>query len=205
MISAGAFGSAEDRCAEVYFRQAHKFEFDVTQPLEFSRALKRRFSAGPAPVMADVRPPAGAPVVFLCYRRTDLYAVVQVEQKLHKSGIDTWRDVQKLRGGDDWNRVIHDVLRKQADYVLVLQTPNMVNEVKSYCKREIDVALDEQKAYGDFKYLIPAILESCQGFKELSHLQSADLTHAAGLDRLIETIKGDWERRQAVENGRDIA
>jgi hypothetical protein len=205
LINAGAFGSAEDRCAEVYFRQAHKFDFDDMSPLEFSRKLKRRFRAGQAPEVAEIRPPAGAPTVFLCYRRGDLDAVVQVEQTLHRSGIDTWRDVQNLRGGDDWNRVIHDVLRKQADYVVVLQTPDMVNEVKSYCKREIDVALDEQKAYGDFKYLIPAVLKACQGFERLSHLQSADLTRVGGLDRLIETLKADWTRRQEVEHGREIA
>ncbi len=73
---------------------------------------------------------------------------------------------------------------KTSSHVIHQQTTKF-----SYCKREIDVALDEQKAYGDFKYLIPAVLKACQGFERLSHLQSADLTRVGGLDRLIESLK----------------
>lgn len=199
LVRDDTFQSSERKCAAVYFAQAFRFEFCRITPLEFSRELAKSYQGGAASAPAPPEPPIGAPSVFLCYRRMDREAVITVEEALNRGGIHTWRDEQKLRGGDEWDRVLRDVLSKHVDYVVVLQTPNMVSQVKSYCKLEIDIALDVQRKFGQFKYLIPTRLLPCDGFDRLAHLQTEDLTHPEGIDRLIESIKVDWISRKATE------
>ena len=207
LIPDETFDAVEKRCAAVYFHEACKFDFNNMSPLEFSRKLAEGFPK--ETVLEQVKDllsvTVDAPTVFLCYRRMDRDAVLKVEEALHQNGINTWRDEQNLRGGDNWNQVIQDVLRKHVDYVVVLQTPNMVQQVKGYCKREIGIALDVQLEYDPFKYLIPTILNSCQGFDQLAPLQSEDLSQPEGLTRLIEIIRADWKKRQERKHGRDVA
>ena len=99
--------------------------------LEFSREIKQNIPAAPEPIEQEVELPPDAPVVFLCYRRKDKDQVMSVQQALYQAGINTWRDEQSLRGGDDWDFEIKDVLKNQADYMLVLQTPNMLSQARS--------------------------------------------------------------------------
>ena len=56
-------------------------------------------------------------------------------------------DRQSLRGGDRWPLLIPDVIERQADYVVVLQTPQLLARVESFVYREIDEALDRQKKF----------------------------------------------------------
>jgi len=198
LVNEQAFASAEQQCAAVYFQQSHHFNFSQMSLPVFSSELRKQFtgtaeSEKTKPVLTE-----DAPVVFLCYRRMDKDKVIALEQTLHQANINTWRDEQNLRGGDDWDYVIKDVLNKQADYMLVLQTPNMVSQVKGYCKKEISIALDVQQEFGDFKYLLPAILVECSSFERLARLNTADLTQAGGQQRLIDSIHQDWRKRQAL-------
>ncbi|HSR33671.1 MAG TPA: toll/interleukin-1 receptor domain-containing protein [Anaerolineae bacterium] len=127
---------------------------------------------------------------------------MEVEKQLHALGINSWRDRQDLRGGDEWDRRIEHVIHKQVDYVLVLQTPQMLQRPESYLHKEIKVALERQERFDQGeRFLIPSILQSCEGLERLSHLHSVDLTTSEGIRTLAAGIQQDWNSRQRRMQG----
>jgi hypothetical protein len=109
----------------------------------------------------------------------------------------------KFAGGDDWDRRIEQVLERQIDYVLVLQTPNMLERAESYIHKEITVALARQARFDQgIRFVIPAMLQGIAGLERLSRLQCIDLTERDGVERLAKEILEDWHyrRRRATAN-----
>jgi hypothetical protein len=185
----------------LFFEQQHKIAFRQISVSDFAAELRRRYErlTGNEPDEEEITVAEGAPKVFLCYRGDDRDEVIAWRNKLHRHGIATWHDRQDLRGGDNWNQLIRDVLDRQCDYVLVMQTRAMVSTVRTYCNREIAIALDIQQEYGAFKFVIPIRLDDCAGFDNLRHLQTQDLRTDADLDRLVRTIRADWQLRREQE------
>ncbi len=94
------------------------------------------------------------------------------------------------------------MLDKQVDYVLVLQTPQMLMQSESYFFMEIERALERQKKQADgIDFVIPCHLQSSDPMQRLSHLNYVDLTKPQGLQDLTQSIAEDWERRQKIKNG----
>ncbi|HEY3302416.1 MAG TPA: toll/interleukin-1 receptor domain-containing protein [Candidatus Binatia bacterium] len=193
---AAFFDHPDSAQSAVFFTQEHKIEFRHYSWSDFASELRRLYEAqAPQAVVREI--PPNSPKVFLCYDRRDQERVMEVEQKLHSLGVDTWRDQQDLRGGDDWNRRIVHVLGKQVDYVLVLQTPNMLSKPRSYIHKEIAEALERQKEFDEGEsFLIPAILEGSLGLERLDKLQRVELTDPHGLERLASHIQANWVKRQ---------
>jgi TIR domain/SIR2-like domain len=193
---ASFFDHPESKHTALFFEKAHKIEFRRHSWSDFAAELRRRYEAqARSPAAREL--PSNAPKVFLCHDSRDRERVIQLEERLHTLGIDTWRDHQNLRGGDDWDRRIAKVLREHVDYVLVLQTPNMLQRVETYVHKEIKVALERQDRFDQGAcFLIPAILEPCPGLEGLSHLHRADVTTAQGLEQLAQEFHSDWTRRQ---------
>lgn len=196
-IEDDSFFQDEHKSTAVFFEQHHEITFHQESVSSFVAELRRRFEqeAG-AKKEEEIIIPENAPTVFLCHRSTNQAEVAELEKKLHNHGIDTWRDRQNLRGGDNWNQVIQHILNKRCDYVLILQTWDMVNAVRVYCKREIEIALDIQKEFGEFKFVIPVRLDDCESFASLNHLNVDDLYTDTDLERLVQTILQDWRLRQ---------
>ncbi len=196
-IEASSFFQHPDvLCSSLFFEQKQKIEFHQQSWGDFAAELRRRYEAQEGKPQA--RPvPAHAPKVFLCHDTRDREKVVTIQEELQSRGINTWRDQQDLRGGDNWDRQIVQVVKKQVDYVLVLQTPNMLERAETYIHTEIAEALERQKRFDQGeRFLIPAILEPCDGLERLSHLHREDLTKGDGVGRLAETIQRDWVGRQ---------
>ncbi len=181
----------------LFFEQEHKIEFRQESWAQFASELRRRYEAQAAkPVLPEL--PAGTPKVFLCHDSRDRDRVMDIERQLHTLGIDSWRDRQDLRGGDDWDRRIERVIQKQVDYVLVLQTPQMLQRPESYLHKEVKVALERQDWFDQGeRFLIPAILQPCKGLDRLSHLHQVDLSNGEGIRGLAKDIHQDWNRRQS--------
>ncbi len=181
----------------LFFEQEHKIEFRQESWTQFASELRRRYEAR-APRTELPELPAESPKVFLCHDSRDRDQVKDIERQLHAVGIDSWRDQQDLRGGDDWDRRIERVIQKQVDYVLVLQTPQMLQRPESYLHKEIKVALERQDWFDQGeRFLIPAILQPCTGLDRLSHLHQVDVSISDGLRGLAKEIHQDWERRQS--------
>lgn len=198
---ASFFDHPESTHTALFFEKEHKIEFRQHSWSDFAAELRRRYEAqARSPVVREL--PSNAPKVFLCHDSRDRVRVLEIEDRLHTRGIGIWRDQQDLRGGDDWDRQLKQVLQKQVAYVLVLQTPNLIERPESYIHKEITEALERQRGFEPgMLFLIPAILEPCVGLERLSHLHRADLTSSEGLQRLAQEIQGDWNRRQSRYGG----
>lgn len=196
-LESDAFFSYPDRNqVALFFEQAHSIVFRRHAWLEFAAELRRRYAEIEGATASSPAPPIGAPKVFLCHDSRDRDLVKALEKRLHALGLDTWRDAQDLRGGDDWDRQIKHVLRKQVDYVLVCETPRMVSRGESYLHLEITEALERQRYFPTGqRFLIPGTLEPSEGLTNLDHLHRQDLVSDEGLKRLASLLQEDWQLR----------
>jgi hypothetical protein len=122
--------------------------------------------------------------------------------ELELRGIKIWLDKQSLRGGDNWSRLIPHVLEKQTDYIVVLQSPQMLDRPESYFWKEISFALERQTGFGpDLRFIIPVLLEPHPKLplRDLSRFHHIDLTVPGGIDALTETILEDAQKRQQMK------
>ena len=190
------FEHPDQRRTAVFYQHKHYLDFRSASLDVFAQELKNNYQqqvGRPEPTnqLAD-----DAPRAFLCYCSEDSDAVLKIQNLLHRGGIDTWRDKQNLRGGDDWDRQIEHVLQKQVDYVLVLQTPRMLARSESYYYKEINLALERQHMFArGRRFVIPCLLEGDDGLEELSQLHKEDVTSQAGINSLKESILRDWKDR----------
>ena len=198
-----AFFSYPDRNrVTLFFEQAHSIVFRRHAWLEFAAELRRRYEEIEGTKGSLPEPPPGAPKVFLCHDSRDRDLVQALEKRLHALGLDTWRDAQDLRGGDDWDRQIRHVLRRQVDYMLVCETPRMLNRGESYFHLEITEALERQRRFPTGqRFLIPGTLEPSEGLSNLDHLHRQDLVSDEGLKRLVSLLKEDWQLRRNQPQG----
>lgn len=181
----------------VFYKNEHFIKFRKLSCADFATRLRQHYeeqAEHPTPPPASL--PDDAPNAFLCHCSADREEVEKVEQRLHELGIKTWRDRQNLRGGDDWERCIPQVINKQVDYVVILQSPTMMGRVESYFNVEIDEALKRQRKFADeFRFVLPTFLNPCKGFEKLEKLHSTNLTTEDGVRALADSIREDWHKR----------
>lgn len=183
----------------LFFDSTYAISFHNQSWREFSSTLLEQFRGYTETRQAvpSAKPVSGAPKLFLCHDNDDAERIAALELKLSEHGFETWLDRQHLRGGEEWDRRINQVIGKSVDYVLVLESPKLVSKAKGYVFKEIDAALERQKEMRrGFSFLIPATLEACEGLTELNHLQRVDITTDAGFERLCRDIRDDWQRQQ---------
>ena len=126
---------------------------------DFAAELRQRFEVDSATrpnlTAANEQIPTGAPVAFLCHENRDKPLVESLATELQTCGIKVWLDKQNLRAGDRWPELIPNVLEKQCDYVVVLQSPRMLDKPESYCFLEIDLAAKRQpKFFPGLRYVV---------------------------------------------------
>ncbi len=157
---ASFFSLPDEPQTAVFYDHAHAIEFKHCSWTDFARELRRRYQeATGRPEPATAEPPADAPTVFLCHSNDDRDRVAELGQRLRERGLKTWRDRDKLQGGDNWDRTLVHVIRNQVDYVLVLHTPNMLGEAESYVYKEIKIALERQQKFAEgHRFVLPAFL-----------------------------------------------
>lgn len=138
---------------------------------------------------------AGAPTVFVCHANEDAEYARDISDGLRSAGINTWLDKQNLRGGDDWNDEIEKMIRRDVDYVVVLQSQAMKLKDVGYVNREINLALDRQRDYRPPRtFLIPAFIDHPDNKLDLlgmERLQSVDATPTSGVTDLVRSIMRD--------------
>jgi len=187
----------------LYFDSSHAISFQNQGWADFTTKLKNQYHDYDR--QHRQHPPAvpdkTAPTIFLCHDNDDAASVAKLELKLRASGLNTWLDKQRLRGGQDWDRRIERVIGESVNYVLVLESPRLLSKTKGYVFKEIDAALEQQKSNRPgFSFLIPATLEACNGLAELNSFQRADASTDEGIARLCEDIKDDWQKRERLKS-----
>lgn len=183
----------------VYFSANNTMQFFDESVSEFARRLRAVYES-----IASVRtpkvpdPPQGAPLAFLSYASEDREFVELLAQKLKAGGVAVWQDKQSLRAGDNWERILTQVIQKQADYVVAVQAPGMAR-VKGVFYEEIKEALNQQKRVREgFRFLIAVHANDRDRIPELSHLHSISVATDEGVNSLIGSITEDWSSRRAL-------
>src|SRR6516225_1339972 len=71
--------------------------------------------------------------------------------KLTALGYQVFADLLRLRGGDDWERILENAIREKAAKVLLVATPHGVQ--KQGVRNEIATATQTAKKIGDHEFI----------------------------------------------------
>jgi len=192
-----------------FFSGDRLIEFRPLQWESFARQLADAWEAGgrknaqTGPVPEAVRSFDNAPLAFISYASENRDRVEQLMANLQARGINVWQDRQNLRAGDDWNQKLIRVIQKMVDYVIVLQTEEMLARTEGVFHREIQEAQVRQSGMAEFegeklRFLIPVRCGSCGILSELENRHVIDIDVPGGEDALADSILEDWQKRSAL-------
>lgn len=141
------------------------------------------------------------PSVFLAYVEEDRARVEKVYDALYRAGFDPWMDRRKLLAGQNWPRAIERAIGL-ADFFVACFSERAVLKRGTF-QSELRYALDcARKTLLDDVFFIPARLDKCRVPARIQQqIQYVDLfpDFEAGLSKLVETIRGEVERRQVEQ------
>jgi hypothetical protein len=92
------------------------------------------------------------------------------------------------------------------DYVIVVQTEEMLSRTEGVFHREIKEAMVRQSGMSEYKgdklrFLIPVRCGACGTLSDLKNRHVIDIDAAGGEDALADSILEDWQRRAALTSG----
>ena len=203
-------GDEPDRDTQDFFLKGQKIHFVAGSMPEFVHELRSRVSTAVAPTVDEVAPVASgraahrapvapdAPVVFISHASEDRAVAERVSHELEENGIGTWFDREELTGGDEWSALIQHTIGEDVDYVVVLQSANLLAKTRGFVNREIQLAIDRQAEYRPpSRFLIPAYIDDpANALDLLDRWQSVDLTN--GVDELVRAIRRDRDKRDRI-------
>jgi len=128
------FAGAETFVAELYERWSRRA--GVAQPAAVTAAEPQRFLP-PAREMPDN-------AIFVSYAREDLPAVQRLKAALDAAGLVTWFDLDRLEGGDDYDRKIRANVARCSYFVPVVSA-NTQRRLEGYFRREWSYAVDRSR------------------------------------------------------------
>lgn len=203
-----------------FFSGDRLIEFRPLQWETFARQLSEAWDASGrkrVPAAAPAPPSASgpmtfaekAPLAFISYASENRDRVEELMVKLQARGINVWQDRQNLRAGDDWNEKLIRVIQKMVDYVIVLQTEEMLSRTEGVFHREIREAEVRQSGMSEYKgeklrFLIPVQCGACGILSSLESRHVIDIDAPGGEDALADSILEDWQKRAAL-SGRSKA
>lgn len=108
--------------------------------------------------------------------------------KLTALGYSVFADVLRLRGGNDWERILEDAIRNRAAKVLLVATPLSVQ--KQGVRNEINIANQTARKHGLDSFIIPLRLAEYEPQLQVAHAQFLDFSKswAAGLKELLAQL-----------------
>jgi hypothetical protein len=195
-------GDEIDEATQDFYLRGQKIRFVSGSMSEFVSELRSRVRTeapeqGPVGARMDEPPPLppDAPVVFICHASEDRAAAERISSELESNGVGTWLDRNELTGGDEWNTMIKRTISEVVDYVVVLQSANLLAKTRGYVNREINLAIDRQSEYRPpGRFVIPAFIDDPGSALEiLGQWQSIDLR--TGVDALVRAIRRDEDKR----------
>ena len=121
--------------------------------------------------------------------------------RLTAAGYEVWADVLRLRGGQDWQRLLEEALRQRACKVLLVGTEQGVR--KQGVRNEIQIAHNVSRSIDDREFIIPLRLTNFDAPFLIAHSQYIDFKHswADGLAELLTTL----EETESVPRKHDSA
>lgn len=145
--------------------------------------------------MEDYASEAG---IFLSYAREDHERVVELYERLADAGFSPWMDTENLLGGEDWQNVLQNMIKKAPSFLACLSS-NSVGK-RGVIQEETRLALDvwRQKLDSDI-YLIPVRLEPCKVPDQLGKFHRVDLFEDDGFERLVKALEEGARRIGTIQ------
>ena len=98
--------------------------------------------------------------VFISYAREDLPAVQQLKAGLDAAGIPTWFDMDRLEGGDDYDRKIRGNIARCSFFLPVISATTQRRQ-EGYFRREWNYAVDRTYGMADGAvFVLPVCLDA---------------------------------------------
>jgi adenylate cyclase len=98
--------------------------------------------------------------VFLSYASEDAESAARIVAALRAAGIEVWFDQSELRGGDAWDRHIHDQIHDCRLFIAVISTHSNARD-EGYFRREWRLAVDRTLDMDENKaFLVPVVIDS---------------------------------------------
>ena len=82
--------------------------------------------------------------IFISYAREDLPAVQRLKAGLDTAGLTTWFDLDRLEGGDDYDRKIHANIARCSFFLPVISATTQ-RRLEAYFRREWSYAVDRSR------------------------------------------------------------
>jgi hypothetical protein len=82
--------------------------------------------------------------IFISYAREDLPAVQRMKAAMDAAGLTTWFDLDRLEGGDDYDRKIRNNIQRCSYFVPVVSA-NTQRRLEAYFRREWSYAVDRAR------------------------------------------------------------
>jgi TIR domain/SIR2-like domain len=104
-------------------------------------------SSGPSVVPQRFLPPSREMpenAIFISYAREDLPAVQRMKAAMDAAGLTTWFDLDRLEGGDDYDRKIRNNIAR-CSYFLPVVSRNTQRRLEAYFRREWSYAVDRAR------------------------------------------------------------
>jgi len=118
--------------------------------------------------------------VFISYAREDLPAVQKLKAGLDAAGITTWFDLDRLEGGDDYDRKIQRNIARCSYFVPVVSATTQ-RRVEAYFRREWSYAIDRARNIAEGALFI---LPVCIDDTDVASAQVPDKFKALNFTRL---------------------
>lgn len=192
----------------MFYREGHNLLFFDMELDEFTAELRQWCAASKPRRERSGRgdPALGAAKVFLCHASEDKKRAGQLRRQLRARGFGVWRDVNKLRPGDKWDRVIRETIgdKEKVQYFVVLQSPALAKRIEGYVLKEIKIALERSGGFAEgINFIHPTFIDGQEKMlPTLEKYHAIDLDspkEGQGLKGLVDAIERDWERRKAME------
>ena len=141
------------------YRGAERFVTELHQRWQARRRPSAASSGGPARFPPPAREmPENA--VFISYAREDLPAVQQIKAGLEAAGVTTWFDLERLEGGDDYDRKIQRNIARCSYFIPVISA-NTQRRLEAYFRREWSYALDRARNMAEGAlFILPVTLDA---------------------------------------------
>jgi hypothetical protein len=145
---------------------AERFVEDLHSRWQARRKPALTASAAPARFLPPAREmPDNA--VFISYARDDLPAVQQIKAGLEAAGITTWFDMDRLEGGDDYDRKIQRNIARCSYFIPVVSATTQ-RRLEGYFRREWSYALDRVRNMADGAlFILPVTIDATSAAEAL--------------------------------------
>ncbi|HET8691248.1 MAG TPA: toll/interleukin-1 receptor domain-containing protein, partial [Steroidobacteraceae bacterium] len=164
-------------------------------------ARRKREVHGGGATVRFLPPPREMPenAVFISYAREDLAAVQRLKAGLEAAGVTTWFDMERLEGGDDYDRKIRQNIARCSYFIPIVSAATQRRQ-EAYFRREWSYALDRARNMADGAlFVLPVTIDGTDAaaalvperFKELhfSRLPDGEVTPAFAA-RFADLVRG---------------